>query len=293
MKGIPFSVHVWFLSVWAFAMVGCVKKSDHVRIVNGLKAKLLKTQQQSDDFQAKWNATKSKLSQSQAKGKRLKGLKQKLEKQIAELSEARANCLDSVKALAAKRGQLGARLRSAIEQIERLRKLAQRRKAFMDRLRASFQSMVNAGKLSVKMRDGMFIVQLAENILFDSGRAYVKKAGRQAISEVANLLKSANRRWQVTGHTDTRGNEKFNWSLSTRRALAVLMVMLKAGMPASQISAAGFGQFQPVAANDTRDNRALNRRTEIVLVPNLQTLKLAQNPSPFWICQHPAVLAQR
>ena len=58
-----------------------------------------------------------------------------------------------------------------------------------------------------------------------------------------------------------------------RRALGVLFVMLKSGMPEKSITAAGFGQYHPVAPNDTKENKARNRRTEIVLVPNLQELQ--------------------
>ncbi len=283
-----------FLGIGLLALVlsGCVWKKNHIKIVDGLKLQIRKLQQQSDTFQAKWTVTKGKLARSRVANKRLTRFKQKLERQLAALSEARQRCLENVRSLAAKRGQLGARLQAAIDQIERLRALAQRRKALFDRLRASLQNMVKAGKLRVKMRNGMFVLQLAENILFDSGRANVKRAGKQAITEVTTLLKTTKRRWQVTGHTDNRGRAKFNWSLSSRRALAVLMVMLKAGMPPSMVSAAGFGQFQPTADNESKENRALNRRTEIVLVPNLKELKLAQHSSPFWVCHSP-VLASR
>ena len=135
-------------------------------------------------------------------------------------------------------------------------------------------SMVAAGKLRVKMVEGMLVLQLAEKILFATGRWDLKREGKEAISQVAQILKGMNRRWQVAGHTDTVGRPAYNWRLSTRRALAVLKEMLKHGMPPKLVSAAGFGQYQPTAKNDTRDNKALNRRTEIMLVPDLRELRL-------------------
>jgi chemotaxis protein MotB len=79
-------------------------------------------------------------------------------------------------------------------------------------------------------------------------------------------------RWQVAGHTDNVGSAKLNWRLSVQRARAVLYVMLQAGMPPEQISTAGFGPYLPVAPNDTPENRAMNRRTELLLVPDLSEL---------------------
>lgn len=277
-------------------LTGCMWKKDHIKIVNGLKGQIGKLQKKNDDLQSKLVLTEKNLTNTikkwkaeEAKNKRMVALKQKLERQLASLTESKERCLESVKALSAKRGELGSKLRNAIEQIERLQAIAKKRKALFDRLRASLQNMVRAGKLKIVTRNGMFVVALAENILFSSGRASVKRAGRDAIKEVTLLLKSTSRRWQVTGHTDDRGNPKFNWQLSARRAMAVVDVMLKAGMPPAMISGAGFGQYQPSAPNDSRENRSLNRRTEIVLVPNLAQLKLAQNPSPFWICKHQAL----
>lgn len=275
-----------------FGLSGCVWKSEHIKIVTDLQGQLKKLNQENDDLQAKLvlsqknlDKTNKALLRSRGHAKSLASQKRRLEKQLAELTAAKEQCMENVRSLAAKRGELGAKLQNAIVQIERLQQLARERQALFDRLRDSLKNLVQAGKLKVSMRNGMFVLELAENILFDSGRAQVKGAGRQAIDEVTRLLVPTQRRWQVTGHTDDRGNASFNWNLSTQRALAVLMVMLKAGMPPEMVSAAGFGQYQPSAANDSSENRALNRRTEIVLVPNLQELKLAENASPFWICQ--------
>ena len=173
-----------------------------------------------------------------------------------------------------------------MEQIQKLEDVARKRKETFDRLRQSFQAMVNAGKLKVKMVNGMLVLQLAEKILFASGSSGLKREGKEAIEQVVAILKGMNRRWQVAGHTDDVGNATFNWKLSTDRALSVLTAMLKAGMPPELISAAGFGQYQPTAANDTKENKSLNRRTEIMLLPDLRELQLGYKPSPFpWICR--------
>jgi chemotaxis protein MotB len=82
------------------------------------------------------------------------------------------------------------------------------------------------------------------------------------------------RYFQVSGHTDNVAfNGHFgNWELSTSRALQVVKLLLDAGLSPQNISAAGYGEFDPVAANDTPANQAKNRRIEITLQPNIEEL---------------------
>jgi chemotaxis protein MotB len=121
------------------------------------------------------------------------------------------------------------------------------------------------------------VVELAENILFDSGKSDLKAEGKTALTEVASVLASiAGREFQVTGHTDNVPikSAKFpsNWELSTARAVTVTRYLSENGVPAERVSAAGFAETQPVASNDTPEGRAQNRRIEIVLMPNLEEL---------------------
>jgi len=76
----------------------------------------------------------------------------------------------------------------------------------------------------------------------------------------------------VEGHTDTDGNAAFNWDLSVGRATSVVKELTKNGVDPSRITAAGRGEFQPVASNKTPSGKAKNRRTEIILSPRLDAL---------------------
>ena len=80
----------------------------------------------------------------------------------------------------------------------------------------------------------------------------------------------------MEGHTDNVPirTEQFpsNWELASARALTVLKTMVDAGLPAARVSAASFGDSKPTAGNDTTDGKALNRRIEIVVVPDLSSL---------------------
>ena len=88
----------------------------------------------------------------------------------------------------------------------------------------------------------------------------------------------------VAGHTDNQpirtAEFKNNWFLSTARANSVVQFMIKQGFPAKNLAAAGYGEFDPVAKNDTDDNRELNRRIEIILVPNLEELPSLTGDQP-------------
>lgn len=192
-----------------------------------------------------------------------------------ELQAKEAALVHRTEALRKKEGALKssmARIAALQGQIDRFRRI------FED-LQNKLQSLVKAGKLTVQIVRGWLVVQLPERILFPLGSARLKKEGKAAIASLTELLKVMKHRWLVAGHTDDTGSAKYNWQLSLRRAMAVLQVMLDQGMPPELVSAAGFGQYQPVVPNDTKENRALNRRTEVLLVPNLEKLLAPVRPS--------------
>ena len=103
-------------------------------------------------------------------------------------------------------------------------------------------------------------------ILFDSGKADIKLESAQAIVEIAKLLKNdPSLRLYVVGHTDNVGNVEANLKLSDQRAQAVLKMLVgEHDIAAARLRAFGCAQFAPVAANDTEDGRARNRRVELV-----------------------------
>ena len=132
------------------------------------------------------------------------------------------------------------------------------------------------------VRDGRMIIALESDVLFDSGKTVIKPAGQTALAKVAQVLAGiTDRKYQVAGHTDDvpihSARFPSNWQLSTSRAVEVVNFLITSGMKAQQLSAAGYGEFDPVAPNDTPENRALNRRIEIVLEPNLADLPAFDN----------------
>jgi chemotaxis protein MotB len=137
--------------------------------------------------------------------------------------------------------------------------------------------MVDDGQLSVVVRDGRMVLQLPNDVLFDTGRTEIKPKGQAALKAVADAIKTLrSRHFQVAGHTDTVpiSTERFpsNWELSSGRALAVVHFLVAQGMPEPMLSAAGYGEVDPVASNDTAEGKQRNRRTEITLLPNIDEL---------------------
>ena len=132
--------------------------------------------------------------------------------------------------------------------------------------------MIQSGQLRVRIQRGRMVVELSENILFDSGKDALKPEGKTALTEVASVLASIqNRDFQIAGHTDNKPikSARFpsNWELSTARGVVVARFLAENEVPEVRLPPAM--DTQPVASNDTPEGRAQNRRIEIVLMPNL------------------------
>jgi len=133
--------------------------------------------------------------------------------------------------------------------------------------------------LTVEQRDGKLYVSLENSLLFASGSWTVNDMGKQAINELAKVLaKQSDLQIMVEGHTDDvpyngTGIIKDNWDLSVMRATAIVRVLSNnKGLDAEKITAAGKGPYSPLVENNSPDNRAINRRTEIILSPNMDEL---------------------
>jgi chemotaxis protein MotB len=133
--------------------------------------------------------------------------------------------------------------------------------------------------LTVNVKNGKVYVSLAEQLLFASGSTEVDAKGVTALQQLAKAIKDQRDiNIMVEGHTDNVPISKKsqymqdNWDLSVMRATAITKILTRAGVSPKQITASGRGEFTPLAANDTPQNRQKNRRTEIIITPNLDEL---------------------
>jgi chemotaxis protein MotB len=203
-----------------------------------------------------------------------------LQKQLDELTATKAAMEDRLKQLGQNVDSLtkeGAENQARLEELRKQKAAAEERAAVFRNLVAKLRSMIDNGQLKVIVRDGRMIIALPNDILFDSGSTTVKKAGKEALAKVAQILAAVgDRRFLVVGHTDNvpikTAQFRSNWDLSTARAVEVTELLIKEGMAPKQVSAAGYSEFDPVVANDTPEHKAQNRRIEIVLQPNIADL---------------------
>jgi chemotaxis protein MotB len=196
-----------------------------------------------------------------------------LSKELTKLGE------DSQSLLAAN-GSLKETIESSRRRLEELRRAqlaAEARVALYRELALKLKGMIDAGDLAIVLRDGRMVLRLSNDVLFDSGKADLKPAGKRSLAELAGVLAGlSDRHFQVAGHTD---NEPVrlspfhsNWDLSSARALEVVAFLVSQKVEPRALSAAGYGEFDPVDTNDSKDGRSHNRRTEITLQPKIDEI---------------------
>jgi chemotaxis protein MotB len=132
-------------------------------------------------------------------------------------------------------------------------------------------------EVKVEMQDRGLVVTFVSEVLFDSGKADLKKDSYEKLNKVGEVLNTTVRDLNIAieGHTDNdpikRSGWKSNWELSTARALSVLHYLDEnQQISPIRMRATGFGEYQPVVANDSKSNKQKNRRVEIVIVPPVQ-----------------------
>jgi len=227
-------------------VAGCgIPEKEHLAALDALQKKI-------DEARSEVDALKQKMSELQSD-------KAALEAEIASLES-------EMKKLTGERDANAQAVAKAKARIQ----------MFKDML-LKFKKLQDSGKLKIKIANNKMIVELASAILFDSGSAKLSEEGESAIMEVGKVLATIpDRTFQVAGHTDNIPIKKkqfpSNWHLSSARAVSVVRRLIDSGMAMENLSAAGYGETQPVATNDTEEGRALNRRIEIVLQPNLDEL---------------------
>ncbi|MET3115769.1 chemotaxis protein MotB [Pedobacter sp. CG_S7] len=233
------------------------------------------------------------LSESKLSGENLDATIRKLRKDTANLHSAlaelqsnyaevdgnynklRSNSSTQISKLA---GDLKAREQRLKEVEEILRKRDQATNKLKETLQNALFGFTKSG-LSVDVKNGKVYVSLMDKLLFPSGSIVIDEKGKQALSQLAIVLKEQPEiNIAVEGHTDTQkiinlGQIKDNWDLSVLRSTSVVRFLTDVEKIESvRMTATGKGEFQPLADNTNADSRSKNRRIEIVLSPKLDEL---------------------
>ncbi len=162
------------------------------------------------------------------------------------------------------------RLTTQVEELEQAKRMLE------DRLARE----ISDKQILLEQTSRGLVITMANDILFDSGKAKLKSNAHDVLKKIAAVIKEAapERNVGVEGHTDSvpikHSGWKSNWELSASRATNVLHYMIdECQMEPQKMSAIGYGEYRPIDSNDTKAGRAINRRVEIIIMPKEMTKK--------------------
>jgi chemotaxis protein MotB len=259
-----------------------------------MKEELLKTQKERDKLKEDYNKLQGQLTDLQnAQEDLIKGNVSETRKLLAELKTAQENLqkkedllrqleqnLDAKKAsldeLSFELEKKNAKMTELQQILDAQKKIVQDLKNKVSEALLGFE---NKG-LTVTMKNGKVYVSLEEKLLFKTASWDIDANGRNALKNLAGVLeKNPDIQITIEGHTDNvpytpgGGQLKDNWDLSVKRATTVVRVLLEsARIDAKRLTASGRSQYLPVDDRNTADARQKNRRTEIILTPDLTEL---------------------
>ncbi|SDS27256.1 OmpA family protein [Winogradskyella sediminis] len=178
-------------------------------------------------------------------------------------------------------------LESRSQRVAELENVIASKDAAMNKLKdAISKALTNfEGKgLTVEQRNGKVYISMENKLLFESGSWYVGAQGKQAVRQLGSVLaENPEISVLIEGHTDNvpyKGNAQLsgNWDLSAKRATAIVNILRENdAINPENLTAAGRGEFAPIATNDTADGRAKNRRIEVILTPKLDEISKLLN----------------
>lgn len=166
------------------------------------------------------------------------------------------------------------RLKDDIAGLQKQKEEVQKTSKTYGDLLEQMKGEISKGQVTISELKGKLTVNMVDSVLFDSGKAEVKPDGLVVLQKVVDILKNVkDKAVRIEGHTDNvqivgqlAKRYPTNWELSAARALNVTRYLQQQGLDPSLLAAVAYGEYKPVAPNDTDEGRAKNRRIEIVLV---------------------------
>lgn len=245
--------------------------------LNQLRSELAASTSNLDNLKASYDALEKNSSAEIAKNS-------KKNRELLAKLEAKEQALASESARLEK---LKRELKDRSERVAELENVIAIKDASMKALKDAISTALTnfEGKgLTVEQRDGKVYVSMENKLLFQSGSWSVGSEGRKAVRQLANVLaENPDIAILIEGHTDNvpyKGNAQLsgNWDLSTKRATAIVNILREnTSINPENLTAAGRGEYAPVASNDTTEGRAKNRRIEVILTPKLDEISKLLN----------------
>ena len=172
--------------------------------------------------------------------------------------------------------------RADVERISKLKSDLTELERAKQELESRLKNEINDKEVKVEMLAKGLVITFVAEVLFDSGKAQLRKDSFPKLDKVAGVLNTtvADLNVGVEGYTDNepirKSGWKSNWELSSARALSVLHYLSQKNVSEPRLAAIGYGEFKPVALNTTKEGRQKNRRVEIVILPKTEKTKSEQ-----------------
>lgn len=254
----------------ALFLTACVSKKKYVALEqdNGeLRSELTKTKVEKEDLEAKFAAIQKRVDNYNSK--------------INELTEDNDAKLVSVDGIVISENQKKAMRESLKNVPPAYMATAKTLKDSMNlavqfNLKSSIDNIEEDEDIAISIEETVVMISISDKMLFNSGSYNISNKANDILQKIANVINSEESLdVMVEGHTDNKlmkntSTVKDNWDLSVLRATAVVKKLQKDyNVAPEQLIAAGRSFYQPLAENDTEENRAKNRRTRIVILPNI------------------------
>jgi chemotaxis protein MotB len=244
------------LAAASLVLAGCVSNARYTEV-----------QQERDLLEARNEALQSQIDNATQARDAMAQEKAMLAQEKNTLASEKTALQQNVTVLQSKENELGSKLREQEEEAKRLQ-------ATYDGLVGNLKKELKAGQIQVQqLRDGLR-VNVAQDILFDSGSAEVDQNGTEVLGRVAVQLKKSSHQIMVIGHTDNKPigpalvkQYPTNWELAGARAASVVRLFEHSGLSTKRLLAVSLADVKPVASNSTPEGRSKNRRIEIRLRP--------------------------
>ncbi len=256
----------------AFISFSCVSKKKYLALQqeNGeIKSELLKTKVAKDDLEAKFDKIQARVDTYNSK--------------IASLKQENDTKLDAVGNIAVISNDTKAKMRETLKNVN-AEKLASA-KTLKDSMNLavaynlektiSESNMNDDDDFAVNINETVVMISIADDMLFNTGSYRLSSKADSVLKKLADVINSEpSLDVMVEGHTDARTiNTEFladNWDLSVMRATSVVRkLQSKYSVAPEKLIAAGRSSYQPIANNNSKENRAKNRRTKIIILPNI------------------------
>lgn len=264
---------LFVLILSGIVMTSCVSSKKY----NDLQAQYKKNQDLLNTCTVKLNQCETERSVAQSRTR-------DLEDRLADLRKTNSDLIESSKALTMLTSQGASNLEKSLEslkekdlKINRLQDALNKKDSVTLALVSSLKKEVgmNDPDIDISVEKGVVYISLSDKVLFQTGKYEISSRAKEVLGKVATVIQGKpDFEAMVEGHTDNvpfkgSGIIKDNWDLSVHRATAVVRALQDLGIEPSRLVAAGRGEYVPLQPNTTAEDRAINRRTRILVLPKI------------------------